>query len=127
MDDDTEQVPFGRYECDQCGACCKGTFIVEADYLDVRREPRLLELQVGSYRVTRRELEEEEKVALLACGTDNPCRYLGPDNRCTIYPTRPNACVAFEAGSQKCQNARAELGIGSLPPLLPEIPPPAPL
>ena len=126
MDDDMEQVQFGRYECDQCGACCKGTFIVEADYLDVRREPRVIELQVGPYRVTRRELEEEEKVALLACGRDNPCRCLGPDNRCTIYPTRPNACVAFEAGSQKCQDARAELGIAPLPPLLPAPPPQAP-
>ena len=48
MDDDMEQVQFGRYECDQCGACCKGTFIVEADYLDVRREPRVIELQVGN-------------------------------------------------------------------------------
>ena len=126
MDDDMEQVPFGRYECDQCGACCKGTFIVEVDYLDARRELRLLELQVGPYMVTRCELEEEEKVALLACGTDNPCRCLGPENRCTMYTTRPNACVAFEAGSQKCQDARAELGIGPLPPLLPVIPPQTP-
>ena len=123
---DEELVPFGRYECDQCGACCKGTFIVEAHYLDVRREQRLLELQVGPYVVTRRELEEEEKVALLACGKDNPCPCLGQDDRCTIYATRPNAYVAFEAGSQKCRNARAELGIGPLSPLLPVIPPQAP-
>jgi len=127
MDDDMEQVPFGRYKCDQCGACCKGTFIVEVDYLDARRELRLLELQVGPYQVTRRELEEEEKVAVLACGTDNPCRCLRQDNRCIMYATRPNACVAFEAGSQKCQDARAELGIGPLPPLLPTIPPQAPV
>ena len=31
-----------RYECDKCGACCKGTLIVEADDLDVLREPRLI-------------------------------------------------------------------------------------
>ena len=127
MDDDAEQVPYGHYECDQCGACCRGTFIVEADYLDARREPRLLDPQVGPYRVTQRELEEEEKVALLACGSDNPCPCLGQDNRCTIYPTRPNACVAFEAGSQKCRNARAELGIGPLSPILSRIPPQAPV
>ena len=123
---DEEVVPYGLYECDRCGSCCKGAFIVEADYLDVRREPRLLELQVGPYTVTHRELEEEEKVAQLACGSDKPCSCLGPDNRCTIYPTRPNACVGFEAGSQKCQNARAELGVSPLYPVLSGTPPQAP-
>jgi hypothetical protein len=112
MDDDV--VPYGLYECDQCGACCKGTVIVEADFVDVRRELRLIQLQVGSYQVTPRELEEDDKVVLLACGTDLPCRFLDADNRCTIYPTRPFVCVAFEAGSKQCQEARAQLGIAPL-------------
>jgi hypothetical protein len=77
MDDDT--VPYGLYECDQCGACCKGTVIVEADYLDVRREPRLIQLQVGPYRTTQRELEDDGKIVLLACGTDKPCPCLDAD------------------------------------------------
>lgn len=29
-----------RYECDQCGACCRGLF-VEVYQLDVDREPRV--------------------------------------------------------------------------------------
>ena len=32
------------YECDCCGACCKA-LIVEADVIDVLREPRILECQ----------------------------------------------------------------------------------
>lgn len=32
-----------RYECDQCGACCTGRLIVQAEDLDVMREPRLIE------------------------------------------------------------------------------------
>ena len=114
---DDEAVPYGLYECDRCGACCRGTLIVEADYLDVRREPRLLQCNVGPYKVTKRELEEDGKVVLLACGLDKPCTCLGPDNRCTAYPTRPQACVAFEAGSRQCQEARAKLGIGPLSPV----------
>lgn len=31
------------FECDQCGACCQGPLIVEADDLDVMREPRLID------------------------------------------------------------------------------------
>jgi Fe-S-cluster containining protein len=109
-------VPYGLYQCDQCGACCKGTVIVEADYLDTRREPRLIQLQVGPYRANQRELEEDDKIVLLACGTDKPCRCLGADGRCTIYAARPNVCVAFEAGSEKCQEVRAQLGIEPLQP-----------
>lgn len=97
---DDEVVPYGLYECDQCGACCKGTVIVEADYLDTRREPQLLQADVQCKRVSQRDLEEDEgKIVLLACGLDKPCTFLSPDNRCTTYATRPNVCVAFEAGS----------------------------
>lgn len=81
---DDEVTPYGMYECGRCGACCKGTVIVEADYLDARRELRLLELQVGPCVVSRRELEEEDKVLLLACGLDLPCRSLDSENRCTL-------------------------------------------
>lgn len=107
-----------RYECDQCGACCAGTLIVEADILDVLREPRLIEadphwtgkplLQVLDA------LDEPGRCVLLAAS--RPCRFLGPDERCTIYPTRPNDCVALQAGDEQCQSARQERG---LLPLLP--------
>ena len=118
---DEETVPYGLYQCDQCGACCKGTVIVEADYLDTRREPKLLVAQVGSCRVSQRELEEDVgKIVLLACGLDKPCAFISPRNRCTIYSTRPNVCVAFEAGSEQCQEARALLGVERLLPTHPE-------
>jgi Fe-S-cluster containining protein len=114
---DDEVVPYGMYECDQCGACCKGTVIVEADYLDTRREPRSLNADVQSNRVSQRELEEDEgKIVLLACGLDKPCAFLDSGSRCAIYATRPNVCVAFEAGSQQCQEARDQLGIAPLRP-----------
>ena len=32
------------YQCDRCGACCQGHLIVEADDLDVLREPRLIDV-----------------------------------------------------------------------------------
>ena len=63
-----------------------------------------------------RELGELGKCLVIACGTNRPCPFLGGDNRCTIYPTRPNVCVAMQAGDEQCQAARAEMG---LPPLLP--------
>ena len=96
-----------EHVCQQCGCCCRH-FIVEAGILDVLREPRLLQTnQCGEHGPpTIEELERGEKVVIVAMGQRWPCKFLGPDNQCTIYPTRPNECVAFVAGSAKCLEAR---------------------
>jgi Fe-S-cluster containining protein len=107
-----------RYDCDKCGACCKGSLLIEADDLDVLREPRLINADrhhAGKSVVQMvQEIQTEGKAILLACGS--PCTFLGADNACTIYPTRPNVCVAMQAGDEQCQEARSEQG---LPPLMP--------
>jgi len=109
--------PLAIYECDSCGACCKGHLIVEADDLDVMREPRLIDADRHHKGKTVHQMIEgmqEGMAIILACG--QPCSFLGADNRCSIYPTRPNVCVGMEAGDEQCQEARAAEG---LPPLLP--------
>ena len=98
---------MARYECDRCGACCK-QLIVEIDELDLVREPRLIPLAQAFRVPDGMELRADDG------GSQRPCPVLGPDNRCTIYPTRPNCCVAFRAGSEQCQMAR---GMAGLPPL----------
>lgn len=110
---------MGRYECDKCGACCKGSLIVEADAIDVLREPRLIDAD-KYYRgetVDRVvfEIVNEGRVVLLACGS--PSSFLGPDNQCSIYPTRPNCCVGMEPGDEQCQAARRSAGLVPLEPL----------
>jgi Fe-S-cluster containining protein len=67
---------------------------------------------------------EYERVGPLAPGFENGamlaaglCPLLGADNLCTIYPSRPNCCVAMQAGSDQCQLAR---GMAGLPPLQPQ-------
>lgn len=108
-----------RYECDKCGACCKGGLIVEADDLDVLREPRLINADPHhadkSVEQLVMEIQTDMKVILLACGSR--CAFLGADNACTIYPTRPNACVGMQAGDEQCQTARAEQGLAPLLPI----------
>ena len=108
------------YECDGCGACCKGTLIVEANYLDVLREPRLLGADVTGRRTTIAELAEDDGRCILLAA-NKPCQFLSPEGRCTIYPTRPNVCVEMQAGDEQCQDARRRVG---LPPLQPVPPTP---
>ena len=112
-----------RFECDQCGACCQGTLIVEADAIDVLREPRLIDADrhhAGKpIAQVVNEIQNEWKAVIIACG--RPCAFLGTDKHCTIYPTRPSVCVGLQAGDEQCQEARAAAGI---PPLLPVDPRP---
>jgi len=112
---------MAKYECDCCGACCKGHLIVEADELDLLREPRLIESDPHyapkSHSRALAELQGDMgKALVIACGSERPCKFLGADDRCTIYPTRPNDCVAMQAGDEQCQMSREAAG---LPPLMP--------
>lgn len=97
--------------CKNCGLCCEH-LIIEIDHVDVVREPSLLpvvQLLDGGGRI---EYETEfEKVYGLACGSSKPCPMLGKSKRCSIYPTRPNVCVAFEAGSDQCNDLREMKGL----------------
>jgi Fe-S-cluster containining protein len=111
-----------RYECDKCGACCQGHLIVEADVLDVLREPRLIEADsryAGKpvHEILRQLQEDAGRAIILACGTVQPCPFLAADKTCGIYPTRPNDCVAMQAGDEQCQEARAGAGLSPLPPI----------
>lgn len=113
-----------RYECDNCGACCQGHLIVEAEALDIMREPRLLAAEPDlagrpADEVIAEMQDDFGRVVVLACGTDRPCPFLAADAKCSIYPTRPNECVAMRAGDEQCQRARAAAGLQPLKPVEP--------
>ena len=111
-----------QYECDCCGACCRGHLIVEAYDLDVLREPRLATAdgcrQGWTPERVMADLEQDGR-ALTIAGS-KPCPFLAADNRCGIYPTRPNVCVAMQAGDPQCRAARKA---AELPPLQPKVVP----
>jgi Fe-S-cluster containining protein len=92
--------------------------IVEADELDVLREPRLIEADPRyrgwSLTDVRAELAGDFKCLILAA--IRPCVFLESTCRCAIYPTRPNVCVAMQAGDAQCQQARASAGLPVLQP-----------
>lgn len=101
------------YECDQCGLCCQH-LIVEADWADVLREPRIADRCPNP---ATGETPPLEQCWILAPAPDaDACPFLGEDHACAIHPTRPTACVTFAAGSPRCQQLRARAG---LPPLAP--------
>lgn len=102
---------MSRLECDHCGACCT-TLIIEIGHLDVVREPRLLE-SATPCRQDPGESEWDREYVLATGAPGDGCAF-HKDGRCSVYPTRPNVCVRFEAGSPDCQRARY---YAQLPPL----------
>lgn len=75
--------------CQKCGACCR-RLIIEITHLDVVREPRLLEVATLMDADLGHESDWDKEYHLPV-----PCGFL-VDNQCSIYPTRPNVCVAFD-------------------------------
>ena len=114
-------LPLPRYECDQCGACCNGSLIVETDEIDLMRESRLIEAEpsLKGYSVPQVLEKYENEIGfaiLLACSSNRPCPFLAA-KRCSIYPTRPNVCVAMQAGDEQCQEARKAARLEPLAPI----------
>ena len=99
--------------CDCCGLCCQH-LIVEADAVDILREPRIDEKRPIGRRAPGLSILD---ACWILAGPGMPCPFLTPDSRCGIYTTRPHTCVAFVAGSAKCQGLRREFGV---PPLVPQ-------
>jgi Fe-S-cluster containining protein len=100
------------YVCDQCGLCCQH-LLVEAGAIDVLREPRIdVERPSGKLAPSLSILD----ACWILAGPDMPCPFLSADSKCGIYLSRPGTCVAFMAGSAKCQKLRAE---NNVPPLTP--------
>ena len=98
--------------CDCCGLCCQH-LIVEAGVVDVMREPRIdAERPIGRRAPGLSILD----ACWILAGPGMPCPFLTPENRCSIYATRPNTCVAFIAGSPKCLELRQEFGLPRLVP-----------
>jgi len=99
-------LPFENFRCDNCGACCK-VLIVEADFIDAQREPRLYEIFTGD----KDKLREGEHCVHVYDVEKRQCHFLDENCHCSIYSTRPNECVSVEPGDAKCQQARHMKGL----------------
>ena len=109
-----------KFECDQCGACCK-ELLVEVYDIDVLREPKLIAAEISQWTrgLTEKQLMddlEQEGKCLLIAAPGKPCMFLNDENGCNTYATRPSVCVAMRAGDEQCQLARSKQGLEPLKP-----------
>jgi Fe-S-cluster containining protein len=106
----TQNSPDTERACDMCGACCQ-TFPVLVSIGDGEREPRIAH---EALRVSAWQRSDDWEYQLHPLPFSRGCLFLGDDDRCTVYQSRPSVCRRFAAGSPECQEARARLGIAPL-------------
>ncbi len=82
------------FKCKECGRCCK-ELKLEIVELDLIREPRLKLFAEPLDGEWKNDNPFDKAYAL-----PSPCPFL-INNKCSIYKSRPNICVAF---SDKCLN-----------------------
>jgi Fe-S-cluster containining protein len=94
-------------DCLACGACCRDNR-VELEDQDIERFERAGRLDLTRPPYAKR---DDGKI-ILVLRKDKRCKHLADDNKCGIYPIRPDACSTFPAGSECCLSSREEeLGI----------------
>jgi Fe-S-cluster containining protein len=94
-------------DCLECGACCKDNEVILYD-VDLERFRKGGRADLGKAPYARK---KDGKLVLTLLKSKN-CRQLMPDNKCAIYPIRPDACSSFPMASEPCLFSREEeLGI----------------
>jgi len=97
-----------RFQCTQCGNCCRShgdathVYLAEAD----------LQAIAAHLGLTRAELLarhcEREGGWIQLARSEQACGFLGADNRCTIYPVRPKQCRTWPFWVENLERARWE-------------------
>ncbi len=90
-------------DCLECGACCRDNR-VELDDVDIARFEKAGRGDLARAPYARR----DDGSVVLVLRKDKRCKHLLGDNKCAIYPIRPDACSTFPVGSECCLSSREE-------------------
>lgn len=82
---------FEIVDCTRCANCCK-TMTVELNQADIERIARHLNMPAAAFIETYLEPAEQQNRYRIR---EQPCPFLGSDDRCTIYDVRPTACREY--------------------------------
>lgn len=87
---ETTDAVWKQIDCTACANCCR-TLQIVVDNKDIRRLAARLGMTLAQF--SRRYVQvDTDKTKYFA---SPPCPFLGPDNRCTVYEDRPQACRDF--------------------------------
>lgn len=87
---------FERMDCLQCANCCKTTSPVFYQN-DIERAAKHLRIKPGEFITTYLDMDEDGDFVFKSA----PCPFLGSDNYCGIYDSRPKACREYPHTNRK--------------------------
>ncbi len=87
---------FEKIDCLTCGNCCKTTSPIFYER-DIERAAKAVKMKPGSFFEKYLRMDEDKDAVLQQA----PCAFLGPDNYCSIYDSRPNACREYPHTNRK--------------------------
>lgn len=87
---------FAKFDCLECGNCCRGTgpLFIEKDIERIAKQLKIKPQQFTDSYLKK----DEENDWVFQCV---PCPFLGEDNFCFIYDVRPRACREFPHTDRK--------------------------
>ncbi|MBN2766283.1 MAG: YkgJ family cysteine cluster protein [Paludibacteraceae bacterium] len=85
-----------RTDCLQCANCCR-TLGPRITQKDVEKMARALRLKTGDVITRYLRIDEDDDMVF----REMPCPFLGPDNYCDIYESRPKACREYPHTDRK--------------------------
>ena len=90
-----EQV-FSEINCLDCANCCKTTSPIFYNR-DIERLAKKLKMKSSDFIEKYLHIDEDQDYVLNAA----PCPFLLPDNYCSVYEDRPNACREYPHTERK--------------------------
>ena len=93
---DLHEEAFEKIDCLQCANCCKN-YSPRFKTPDIKRISKHLRMKEGEFIETYLRLDEEGDYVVRS----KPCPFLGADNYCAIYESRPKACREYPHTDRK--------------------------
>lgn len=87
---------FRDFDCLTCANCCRTTSPVLYDK-DIERLSRHLKVRPGDFVNKYLKIDEEKDYVFQGA----PCPFLGEDNLCAVYESRPLACREYPHTNRK--------------------------
>lgn len=82
---------FQIVDCTRCANCCK-TMPVKLDQADIDRIAKHLNMTVEKFVEAYLKSDDEDGLLYIR---QQPCPFLGSDDRCSIYDVRPTVCREY--------------------------------
>jgi len=87
---------FEEIDCLTCANCCKTTSPIFYQ-TDIERAADFLQMRPGDFVEKYLRIDEDKDFVLKSA----PCPFLGADNYCSIYESRPKACREYPHTNRK--------------------------